>query len=162
MSCGSSLINLRPVEHGPTAINYGPVDTTAAAGLLSRLLAFCLDRFYIVGALLVCFLLLAKLGGSTMGMIILCALPVGLLVYNCHLLLTTGQTLGKRTLGIRVIPAEGHDDPGFIKLIVLREFLPFVLLAFGGFLLLIDILFIFRADRRCLHDLIAGTRVVIA
>ena len=30
----------------------------------------------------------------------------------------------------------------------------------GGVLALADILFVFRDDRRCLHDQIAGTRVV--
>jgi uncharacterized RDD family membrane protein YckC len=31
---------------------------------------------------------------------------------------------------------------------------------FGLFFVLADTLMIFRADRRCLHDLMAGTRVV--
>jgi uncharacterized RDD family membrane protein YckC len=30
----------------------------------------------------------------------------------------------------------------------------------GGFLPLVDVLFIFRHDRRCIHDLLAGTNVV--
>ena len=30
----------------------------------------------------------------------------------------------------------------------------------GGIFSLIDCLFIFREDRRCIHDLIAGTKVV--
>jgi hypothetical protein len=30
----------------------------------------------------------------------------------------------------------------------------------GTFLVLVDVLFIFRKDRRCVHDHIAGTRVV--
>ncbi|MEA2700447.1 MAG: hypothetical protein QOI66_4718, partial [Myxococcales bacterium] len=30
----------------------------------------------------------------------------------------------------------------------------------GGLYALVDALFIFRDDRRCIHDLIAGTRVI--
>jgi uncharacterized RDD family membrane protein YckC len=30
----------------------------------------------------------------------------------------------------------------------------------GGLLAVVDVLFVFRRDRRCLHDLVAGTRVV--
>jgi len=40
----------------------------------------------------------------------------------------------------------------------LASSIPFI----GGFLALIDILFIFREDRRCVHDMIAGTVVVEA
>jgi hypothetical protein len=32
----------------------------------------------------------------------------------------------------------------------------------GGLFSLINVLFIFRSDRRCVHDLVAGTKVVIA
>jgi uncharacterized RDD family membrane protein YckC len=32
----------------------------------------------------------------------------------------------------------------------------------GGFIVLIDALLIFKKDRRCLHDIVAGTRVVKA
>jgi len=32
----------------------------------------------------------------------------------------------------------------------------------GSFFVLIDTLLVFRADRRCVHDLIAGTKVVKA
>ena len=30
----------------------------------------------------------------------------------------------------------------------------------GSFLGLLDVLFIFRQDRRCLHDMVAGTEVI--
>ena len=32
--------------------------------------------------------------------------------------------------------------------------------AIGGIIQLVDILFIFRDDRKCIHDLIAGTVVI--
>jgi len=32
----------------------------------------------------------------------------------------------------------------------------------GGLYVIVDVLFIFRDDRRCIHDLIAGTQVVVA
>lgn len=75
-----------------------------------------------------------------------------------------GQTWGKRVLGIRIVALDGSRVP-FVSLIVLRylptnvvALVPFV----GNLLVLIDILLIFRRDRRCGHDLIAGTRVVKA
>ena len=37
-----------------------------------------------------------------------------------------------------------------------------VIPAIGNILPLLDVLFIFREDRRCLHDFIAGTKVVKA
>ncbi|TDR47723.1 putative RDD family membrane protein YckC [Tahibacter aquaticus] len=76
----------------------------------------------------------------------------------------TGQTWGKRLLKIRIVDLNG-DKPAFARLIALR-YLPVSLASLvpiiGPLFGIIDALFIFRADRRCLHDLIAGTRVVNA
>ncbi|MNT88741.1 RDD family protein [compost metagenome] len=48
--------------------------------------------------------------------------------------------------------------------LLLKRYLVWWLLAYipvvGMLVVLVDYLFIFRADRRCLHDLAAGTRVV--
>lgn len=75
-----------------------------------------------------------------------------------------GQTWGKRVLGIRIVALDGSRVP-FVSLIV-RRYLPTNVVALvpfvGNLLVLIDILLIFRRDRRCGHDLIAGTRVVKA
>lgn len=74
----------------------------------------------------------------------------------------TGQTWGKKVLSIKIVDLEGGKPP-FGKLIGLR-YLPVQLVSnipvLGPIAALVDILFIFRADRRCVHDLIAGTRVV--
>jgi uncharacterized RDD family membrane protein YckC len=81
-----------------------------------------------------------------------------------YFLRATGQTIGKKLTGIRIAGPDGKV-PDFAKVILVRYFpiwlvslIPFV----GGFLVLLDVLFIFRSDRRCIHDLIAGTRVVTA
>ena len=78
-----------------------------------------------------------------------------------HFLNAYGQTVGKRLVGIRIVKLNG-DLPGFQTLIVAR-YLPITLVSMipfaGGLFSLVDILFIFRQDRRCVHDLIAGTRV---
>lgn len=76
----------------------------------------------------------------------------------------SGQTWGKRVLKIKIVDLEGHQ-PTFGRLAGLRylpvqlvNMIPFV----GGLIALVDTLMIFRSDRRCAHDLIAGTRVVKA
>ena len=85
-------------------------------------------------------------------------------VVHGYLLKTHGQTVGKKLIGVRIVDLD-NQLPRFGKLIGLR-YLPIwavtVIPVIGQILPLIDALFIFRKDRRCLHDLIAGTRVVRA
>lgn len=73
-----------------------------------------------------------------------------------------GQTLGKRFMGIAIVTLDNRK-PAFFSLIVQRYFsqwlmgmIPMV----GIALRLADIFMIFRGDKRCLHDLIAGTKVI--
>ena len=97
---------------------------------------------------------------STAGSI---AFVIIFMAINSYLLVTKGQTLGKWMLGIRIVDAASNGAATAVKLLGLRYVLvmlvaviPFI----GGLLGLIDFLFIFREDRRCVHDLIAGTKVV--
>lgn len=76
----------------------------------------------------------------------------------------TGQTWGKRITGIKIVDLAGNKPP-LGKLIGLRYLpigvasnIPFI----GPIISIVNVLLIFRADRRCGHDLIAGTRVVKA
>ena len=87
------------------------------------------------------------------------------LVINGYLLATRGQTIGKIAAGTRIVSiADGRILP-FHKVILLR-YLPLWVIAYvpfiGPIVGLINPLFIFREDRRCLHDHVAGTRVVNA
>ena len=86
------------------------------------------------------------------------------LALQSYLLHTQGQTIGKWLLKIRIVNLSGEKPP-FARLMVFR-FLPVTLVAqipvVGSVLSSVEALFIFRKDRRCLHDLIAGTRVVKA
>ncbi len=84
------------------------------------------------------------------------------MLLNGYLLVTAGQTLGKRVLGLRIVRPDGSRvTPA--RLIGLRygvfsalHLLP----AVGGIANLVNVAFIFRSSRRCLHDDLAGTVVV--
>ncbi|MBK6943054.1 MAG: RDD family protein [Planctomycetes bacterium] len=90
-----------------------------------------------------------------------------LLALNAWTLATRGATLGKLMAGIRIARRSG-ERAGFFRIVGLRilplwiafAVLSEVDLVLGAALLLGDVLLVFRADRRCLHDLIAGTVVV--
>jgi uncharacterized RDD family membrane protein YckC len=81
---------------------------------------------------------------------------------NTYLLKRYGQTVGKRFLDIRI--SDYHTDavPPFWRLLVRIgvHSVAGLLGALGGLFSLVDDLFIFSKGRRCIHDLIAGTRVV--
>lgn len=84
------------------------------------------------------------------------------LVLNGKLLVTNGQTLGKRSANIKIVALD--DSPATVKGHLLKRYgfstiiqnIPVV----GPFIAIINILFIFGKQKRCLHDLVAGTKVV--
>ena len=68
-------------------------------------------------------------------------------------------------VGIKIVKISDESLPGFVKIFVLRMFLPGLLFGIpylGAVIWLANGLFIFRDDRRCIHDLIAETKVINA
>jgi uncharacterized RDD family membrane protein YckC len=85
------------------------------------------------------------------------------------LLTVRGQNLGKIIAGTRVVRADDGEPAGFVRAGLLRFLMPVIMifvlnsvLLLGVVFLLVDFAFMFRDDRRALHDLIAGTKVVAA
>ena len=81
---------------------------------------------------------------------------------NARPLQGRAQTLGKMALGV-VIVDESHSPAPLLRIAVDRtlsvqlvSLIPYI----GVVLVIADVLFIFRADRRCLHDHLARTHVV--
>ncbi|RMG08681.1 MAG: RDD family protein [Planctomycetota bacterium] len=86
-------------------------------------------------------------------------------LYNWYLLASRGQTVGKRWVGLKIVRAGGWPVD-FASAVVLRNWVtgflgnPLILSVLGLLVYLLDHLLIFNRDRRCLHDLIAGTFVI--
>lgn len=92
---------------------------------------------------------------------------LGLVVFvavNGVLLARHGQTVGKRLLKIRIV--RGHGEPASLARLLVRRYLPVAIVSsiplVGGLLAIINVLFIFRESRKCLHDSIADTIVIKA
>ncbi len=86
-------------------------------------------------------------------------------VIQVWLISTRGQSIGKKLLGIRIVKFADHTNPGFLHGWFLRNFIRGVIqmVPYIGFVFaLVNLAFIFGEQRRCLHDLIAGTKVVNA
>jgi len=90
---------------------------------------------------------------------------IALAIYQLMLYLRTGQTIGKKLMGVRVVKFTDGTNLGFGGLIGLREIVPAVISMIpllGGIFSIVDACFIFRVDQRCIHDLIANTKVIRA
>ena len=90
----------------------------------------------------------------------------GVVVYlaiNGYLLKHRGQTVGKMILQTRIVSV-ADDSLLPLKKIVLLRYLPVAILTqipfVGPIYGLADSLFIFRGDKRCIHDLLAGSKVI--
>jgi uncharacterized RDD family membrane protein YckC len=158
------------------------MDATAADRGL-RLLAILIDRLIglvcvLPGISLIGFTVirralsgqLDRFDGMDMGRVLLGVAAAGtlslaLLVVQVVMLSTRGQTIGKRLLGIRIVRFADGSKAGFVHGWLLRNFVTGIISAIpwlGLIFFFVDIGFIFRDDRRCLHDLIADTKVVKA
>ncbi|HKI33491.1 MAG TPA: RDD family protein [Gemmataceae bacterium] len=74
-----------------------------------------------------------------------------------------GQSLGKMMVGVRIVDEEDDSNPGLVRVVVLRSFLPLFLSLVplvGQVFVLFDLLAIFGDQRRCIHDRFAGTKVI--
>lgn len=78
---------------------------------------------------------------------------------NGWLMMKYGQTIGKRYLKIAVSTAD-YRVPDFFKLVGWRYFSIWIFALVFAPLFIADVLMVFRKDRRCLHDIIAGTQVI--
>ena len=88
------------------------------------------------------------------------------LILNGYWLFTRGQTVGKRVMKVAIVATASGERASFWKLICIRAlFFPLlfvVIIPTLAWLPIIDQLFLFRKNRRCVHDLAAGTSVVRA
>lgn len=99
------------------------------------------------------FVVFAALGGG---------LLLALMIWNIVWLSRYGQTIAKRILKIRIIRSDG-EPVGMGRMLGLRIILMWVIESIpllGPLFSLVNACFIFRDDRRCIHDLIADTIVV--
>lgn len=93
---------------------------------------------------------------------------------NLYLLSRRGQTIGKYFMKIQILQFGTGEIADWTNLLLLRPLLPFLFFVFllitlssnqkyyaliPCLLFCIDCSFIIRSDRRCLHDLMAGTSV---
>ena len=81
--------------------------------------------------------------------------------FNLPFLAKAGQTIGKRIVGTQALAPDGRVLG--LQEILIKRYLPFTAAGFipyfGIFVAMIDALFIFRKDLRCMHDLVADTVV---
>lgn len=108
-----------------------------------------------------------KAMAQTIGLVETLALGLfGLVMFailHGYLLAKHGQTIGKKLVGTRIVSTTSNEILPFWKVFFVR-YLPISIAAnipmAGQFLVIIDDLFIFRKNKRCVHDLLAGTKVV--
>ena len=72
-----------------------------------------------------------------------------------------GQSLGKVVMRVRIVDARTRKTGGFVQNLLLRTWVH-ALMVENCVYVLSDLLLIFRKERRCLHDYLAGTIVIRA
>ncbi|MBM3997692.1 MAG: RDD family protein [Planctomycetes bacterium] len=99
------------------------------------------------------------------GITLLIVGAVALAICQWTLLVKRGQTIGKYAMNVRIVRYTDGSNPGFVGAVFLRSIVPGLIGAIpciGSLFGLADELCIFGDDCRCLHDYIAGTKVVEA
>jgi uncharacterized RDD family membrane protein YckC len=152
-----------------------PNTSMESASLGDRFLASIIDGIIYSVILILCALALYAVGfirsfedfvslGTFASLMLSFAVYAFYIGINWKLLSTTGQTIGKKAMKIRVVTRNGRLPSMFDQVVKRYGFFTFIaeIPVVGPFISLINILFIFGRERRCLHDLIAGTRVIKA
>jgi len=107
-------------------------------------------------------------GGDSPELALLGAVVAGvgflaLMGIQIYLLATSGQSIGKYVVKTQIVDFDTRRPADFVHTFVLRAFVNGLIGAIpcvGRIYTLVDILFIFGQDYRCLHDKLANTVVV--
>lgn len=142
-----------PIANTSTPVDAGYTLATRPSRLGAKLIDFAVW----VGAVIVVAILFAA--STPLGFLSLLVASVGIPIVQIALLVRDGQTIGKKIVDIRIVSVETGQNAGFGSNVVMRAWVN-SLLSTIPFYAFVDILFIFRDDQRCIHDLIAGTHVV--
>lgn len=157
---------VRPVRPPVVSVRLRPRTTEIPlASIPARLTAAVLDALLTVGAALPALSLCSATDLTGPSAAFLTGVCVFLLsIIQWFLVATTGQSLGKRWVGIRIVRDDGRSVD-LVHGVVLRTWLLhacFAIPVLGGSIAVVDALAIFGSTRRCLHDRIAGTKVITA
>ena len=139
------------------------------ASRLSRLTAFIIDHIlYLIFALFFFPLLLnfeltalAKSNEIPLSKLLIMHLLIGIifpLIINSWFM-REGQTIGKKIMNIYVAKINSDEPLNFIEYFATRHLIAFTL-GVIPIISFVNILMIFKEDRRCFHDLIAKTHVL--
>lgn len=175
-----------PPQTSPQAVDSNTqFQTVELASKLSRLGAVILDIIILFIVLIPVLLILIILGIFSDGpsdasfLELIGNLPdnmitdiisglLGIIVYvaiNGYLLAKSGQSIGKKILGIKIVDYHTNQLLPASRVIGTRYVLNSLITlvpSVGNFYSLVDALFIFSRDQRCIHDLIANSKVIKA
>lgn len=136
----------------------------------ARLLAALIDGFIMVAVTLPIMFLTGGFDGIAEGrepsfLYTLVIAAIGIIAFvliNGKILVAYGQTWGKRVAGIRITTLEGAVPSAGDHLLKRYAvyFLPGQVPMIGQVFSLVNILFIFGKEKRCLHDYVGRTKVV--
>jgi uncharacterized RDD family membrane protein YckC len=168
MQLPPELPTYNPYAAPVARLSDAPVQVVQLASRGSRLGAYLLDIFSvgllgIVAAVVMPTFAQVNSGEMPYGVVAILGLGgLALLILNIVLLHKNGQTIGKRLVGIKVIQIDGNRCElwRFFFLRALPTGLINSVLSVIGMIL--DSVFIFGQEQRCLHDLIANTIVIQA
>lgn len=102
-------------------------------------------------------------GLGIVGILMVAVGGIALLGVQIYLLATRSQTIGKYFMKTQIVDFNTGIRADFVHAFLLRLLVNGLISAvpcIGSIYALVDILFIFREDRRCIHDLLASTCVV--
>ncbi len=161
VALGDSYHNQEAMDRAP--VRFSHAQTLAARA--SRLGAFLIDGIMEIVVLwplmmsVTIFEPRSQAAESTFFLSFFSMIALG--IYQMVLLSRDGQSLGKKAMKIRIVRFDDGGNPGFAEAVGFRLLVNGLIWMVPGYALL-DIMYIFSAERRCLHDRIAGTKVVEA
>lgn len=179
-NCAAAPFDIAPPANAPAAAEVTPsnyvVGGLVTAPNATRIFAVITD--WILWSVIpagggtlawVCAALVGLDASDTMTVVLVCgaALVLAVWLLQIYLVSTTGQTLGKRWLGIRIVCTDGRN-PGFVRGYLLRtgvlraiEFLLSPLIVVPPIFWVVNVCMLGTQHGRTIHDRIAGTRVVV-